>query len=138
MASTPTRFGQFARALRELSRVPARVASASAEDIGKLMRRGFRAGVDPYLRAYAPLTVGSLRRGRTPPPLRTYARHVRAEALRGAGISVRVEHPQVGFHQTGTLHMAQRIVLPDGPVPAGWSAAIRKHIEREVRRGLGR
>lgn len=135
--STPTKFGQFARALRELAKVPARVAREAAGDITKLMRKNFAAGRDPYGRAYAPLTAGSLQRGRRPPPLRKFRSRAVATPMAGSGISIRINHPQAGFHQTGTSRMAQRIVMPDGPVPAPWRAAIAKRLHDAVKERLG-
>lgn len=130
---TPTRFGQFARALRELSRVPSDVARTAAPAITKIMRRSMRGGLDPYQRQYAPLTESSLARGRRPPPLRRMARTMSAKPMRGAGIAMHADHPQAGFHQTGTSRMVARIVLPDGVVPAAWRAEIGKAFKRALR-----
>lgn len=132
----PRRFGQFARALRELSRVPAEIAAPVARAVTADMRRNFRSGVDPYQRAYAPLEPASLKRGRRPPPLRKYARAASARPLAGAGLSLVIDHPQAGFHQTGTSVMAKRIVLPDGSLPKAWTAIIRREFQRALRAKL--
>jgi len=134
---TPRKFGEFARALRELARVPAQISKPVAAAITKQMRRDFAAGVDPYQRTYTPLTASSLKRGRRPPPLRKYRSYSTARPLPGGGIAMVNVHPQAGFHQTGTSRMAKRIVLPDGVVPAAWSAIIRKEFKAAVKRRVG-
>lgn len=132
----PTKFGQFARALRELAKVPAKVARDAAADITKIMRRNFAAGLDPYGRPYAALTEGSIKRGRRPPPLRKFRRAAKAMPLSGSGISIQIDHPQAGFHQTSTSRMAKRIVMPDGAVPATWREAIQKRLTQSIRERL--
>ncbi len=133
----PRNFGQFARALRELAKVPAQVASEAAGDITKIMKRNVGAGLDPYGRAYSPLRPASIDRGRRAPPLRKYRRTLHADPMGSAGISLHADHPQAGFHQTGTSRMAKRIVLPDGPIPATWRAALQKRLHEAVRARLG-
>lgn len=134
--SRPTTFGQFARALRELAKVPAQVSRLGAQDITKLMRKNVGAGLDPYARAYAPLTAGSIARGRRPPPLRKFRRTLSAKPMSGGGIAMHADHPQAGFHQTGTSRMAKRIVLPDGALPAAWREALKKRLTQAVKARL--
>jgi hypothetical protein len=129
---TPKNFGQFARALRELAKVPSAIAAPVAHALTARMRRDFRSGQDAYGRAYAPLAPASLARGRTPPPLRKYARFANVTPLPSVGVAMLVTHPQAGFHQTGTTHMPKRIVVPDGVVPAEW----RRIIDREFKRAV--
>jgi len=132
----PRKFGRFRQALTELSRVPSDVARASARAIQRDMRRNFARGVDPYGRPYLPLAPASLARGRRPPPLRAYAKAVTAQPMQAAGISLRVDHPQAGFHQTGTRYMPKRIVIPDRGVPPKWTAIIEDEMARAVRRRM--
>lgn len=129
---TPRKFGQFARALRDLAKVPAAIAAPVAHALTARTRKDFRSGHDAYGRAYAPLAPASLDRGRRPPPLRKYARFAHVRPLPGSGVAMLNEHPQAGFHQTGTSRMPKRIVVPDGAVPAEW----RRIIEREFKRAL--
>ncbi len=132
----PNRFGQFARALRELAKVPAQVARDASADITKIMRKNFASGLDPYGRAFAPLTESSIKRGRRPPPLRKFRRAAKATPLSGSGISIQIDHPQAGFHNTGTSRMAKRMVMPDGALPAAWREAIQKRLTRAIRERL--
>lgn len=136
LMATPRRFGRFRQAVAELARVPAALAKPVAAAIQRDMRAKLRAGQDPYGTAYAPLTAGSLRRGRKPPPLRRYAPLARAMPSQGAGVSIVIDHPQAGFHQTGTSQMAKRIVIPDRGIPAAWRAAIERAYKAELRRRL--
>lgn len=129
----PTRFGQYARALRELTRVPSQIAAPVAAALTREMRKNFRAGQDAYGRAYASLLPTSLARGRTPPPLRKYARFASVRPLPSVGVAFVVDHPQAGFHQTGTRFMAQRIVVPDGALPATWRAVVEREFKRMVK-----
>lgn len=135
---TPRKFGQFARALRELAKVPAVVSREVAVGIRRQVKRDFAAGVDAYGRAYAPLAPASLARGRTPPPLRKYARHVAVAPLGSSGVALTVSHPQAGFHQTGTRHMPKRVVFPDGPMPAAWNDIVAKALAKHVRKIMRR
>lgn len=127
---TPRNFGQFAQALRALAKVPSATAAPVAAALTRVMRKNFRSGVDAYGRAYAPLTAGSLARGRRAPALRKYAKFASVKPLPSVGVAFVVEHPQAGFHQTGTQFMAKRIVVPDGALPAEW----RRIVEREFKR----
>ncbi len=133
----PKNFGEYARALNELAKVPAEISTPVAKSIQADMRRKFRLGQDPYGKAYAPLRPASLDRGRTPPPLRKYARFAEATPLAGAGVSVSVSHPQAGFHQTGTANMAKRIVVPDRAVPKAWTEMIATEFRKSLRRRVG-
>jgi len=127
---TPRNFGQFAQALRALAKVPSATAAPVAAALTREMRKNFRAGQDAYGRAYSPLLPTSLARGRRPPPLRKYARFASVKPLPSVGVAFVVDHPQAGFHQTGTRYMAKRIVVPDGSLPATW----RRIVEREFKR----
>lgn len=138
MAGTPRNFGEFARAIAALAKVPASVSRSGAVEIQRMMRKDFAAGRDAYGRAYAPLRPASLDRGRRPPPLRKYGRTATAAPLAGSGITISQSHPQAGFHQTGTSRMAKRVVIPDGTLPATWRAAIKAQFGAKVRKTMGR
>lgn len=129
----PTRFGEFRRALASLAKVPAVISQPVADGIQKIVKRNFRQGVDPYGNAYEPLTPGSIARGRRNPPLRKFANVASVRPLGPAGVAVTVAHPQAGFHQTGTTHMAKRIVFPDRDVPAEWKAIIEREFKKAIR-----
>lgn len=134
---TPRNFGQFAQSLRTLTKVASEIATHVAVQIERRMKRGFRQGTDPYGRAYAGLMPASLKRGRKPPPLRKFAKVAHARPLPGAGVALTIEHPQAGFHQTGTSRMAKRIVVPDRATPPEWRTMIDRELKRALRaRGL--
>lgn len=134
---TPRNFGQFAQSLRTLTQVASEISTHVAVQIEKRMRRGFRQGTDAYGRPYAGLKPASIRRGRRPPPLRKFAKFAHARPLPGAGVALIVDHPQAGFHQTGTQHMAKRIVVPDRATPPEWRTMIDRELKRALRmRGL--
>lgn len=133
----PTNFGEFARALNELARVPAEISTPVARGIQADLRRKISSGANPYGKAYAPLRPASIDRGRRPPPLHKLAKTVEATAMGGAGVSVSVTHPQAGFHQTGTGRMAKRLVMPDRAVPKDWTAIIQREFTKSVRKRVG-
>lgn len=139
MAGVARRFGEYARALAALAKVPATTAREAAGDIDKLLDKQFATGTDPYSKRWAPLRPASLLRGRKPPPLsrgRVRA-SARAYPLSGAGIGLEVSDGTAGFHNTGTSRMAKRRLLPDRALPVKWKDAIEKRYKAALRRQLG-
>jgi phage gpG-like protein len=50
------------------------------------------------------------------------------------GIRVTNSRDYAGYHQTGTIYMPARKVLPDGPLPADWRARLDAAIIAELDR----
>lgn len=120
--------------LSRLSRVPAQTAAAVSTDIAVEIEKEFDAGQDPYGRAWEALRPATLRRGRRPPPL-TDTGHLRSSVrvapTAGAGIAIVIGAEYARFHQTGTVNMAARPILPAGGFPASWSQAIKRAAENQ-------
>lgn len=129
-------FGQFARVLHELARVPSRVAVLAAPRLRRLVTEQFTKQQDPYGAAWAPLTAGSIQRGRRPPVLTDTSamrRGIRVRPMAGAGLSITIPAPYAGFHQTGTSLMVSRPIFPRAGMPRKW----RKALELSFREALG-
>lgn len=130
----------FARTLRELAKVPARVAPEASDEINTLLQEGFDAGIDPYGNAWTALAPATLAKGRTPPPLTdTHAMRdgTQARPLSGAGIGLEAPTP-ADRHQRGGVFLPVRKVLPDLGLPATWRAAIRDVYGRVLGKAMGR
>jgi len=126
--------------LGELSTVPSRVAKAAAAIIAQRIAEQFDNGADPYGRSWSPLRPATLAKGRRPPPLTdsgTMRSSVRVVPLRGAGIEITIGAPYAHFHQTGTKHMVERSILPDGSeLPEEWDDAIEQATTEAVARAM--
>ena len=122
--------GKLGALLERLSDVPARTAALAAPQFTALLQDGFRAGTDPYGRAWAQLRPATLRKGRRPPPLSdTYALRngtkVRPRPGQRAGLTLVVGANYARFHQTGTRLMVARHILPQKGMPASWRAVLQ-------------
>ena len=114
--------------IEELARMPRKLAVACAPEITKLLRAGFRAGTDPYGRAWRRLKPSTLRK-HGPPPLTDsgkLADGTRAVVLDGnrAGLHIKVGAPYGAFHQVGfrvgKTKVGPRRILPAFGMPASW------------------
>lgn len=135
MSDARAQLDQLSANLAELVDVPSRVATAAAGRINELIQDEFASGQDPYGTAWEELAESTVQRkggddrilirtGET--QAETYAR-----PTAGAGIEV-VSTEAAGFHQTGTVHMPARPVLPgdhDG-LPEEWEEAIDDETEK--------
>ena len=109
--------------------MPKKLAVVAAPLISAELRDQFRAGVDPYGRAWAPLRPSTLRR-HGPPPLtdtRKLADGTKAFPSR-AGIAIVLGAPygafaQMGFRVKGT-RVPPRRILPNRGMPAKWRAIL--------------
>lgn len=141
--------GALAGTLRNLADVPRRASEIAAPKITDLLQTEFRAGVDPYNRAWAPLKKSTVRKGRRPPPLTGFTRQLRdgtrAQLYPGnrrgiqlvAGASYGKFH-QYGFHVRSTLVPARKIFPDGGRLPKAWSAVLRAAAFQAVREKLRR
>jgi len=127
------------RALNELATVPSKAAPFAAEAIEQLIQKEFDDGANPYGAAWAPLAPATVARGRSAPPLTDTGelRNVSVTAAQGAGIRIELGESYGAFHQVGTGRMPARPILPTGPLPAEWSAAIDRAIEEAGAKILG-
>jgi phage gpG-like protein len=127
------------RALNELARVPSQAAPAAAEAIEDLIQKEFDDGTDPYGAAWAPLEPATVAKGRGAPPLTDSGelRNTSVVASRGAGITIELGESYGAFHQVGARNMVARPILPTGPLPTEWSAAIKRAVEATGAKALG-
>lgn len=126
--------------LRELASVPSQAAKEASESISDLIQEEFDAGTDPYGKSWAPLRPATLKKGRHPPPL-TDTHNMRdsidVQPMRGAGIQITLDETPATFHQTGTVKMAKRPILPDGGrMPPTWVDAIADAVDEAVQRRM--
>lgn len=49
------------------------------------------------------------------------------------GFTIKNDVGYGGYHQTGTSKMPQRMILPDGEIPAKWQEAYEKALEETVK-----
>jgi hypothetical protein len=126
------------RQVDELSRMPRKLAAACAPEITKLLQAGYRAGTDPYGRAWRRLRPATLAK-HGPPPLTHHGKlrdGTRARLLDGnrAGLSIVVGKPYGAFHQVGfRVHdtkVAPRRVLPAFGMPASWREVFKVQAAR--------
>lgn len=140
-----SRMGDLADRVADLATVPSRAARAVAFEVEGFMQAEFDDGRDPYGDAWDPLAEATLDRGRTPPPLDdtgAMRSSLRVRPMRGAGISVTIDHPAAP-HQTGWVgpqgEGPARPILPArGELPEAWQGAIEDAVTREARRSIGR
>lgn len=139
MSAGDAALASISRALRELARVPAQVASDGSEAIAELIQQEFDVGQDPYDAAWAPLAPATVAKGRGAPPLTDTGAlsAVEVTPMAGAGISITVGADYGAFHQTGTRDMPARPILPTGPLPATWERALDDAAEQAFERTLG-
>lgn len=131
--------GRLAENLEKLSRVPSRAARKASEGIAEAIEAQFDAGVDPYGKAWAPLKPATLDKGRSPPPLtdsHDMRDSIEVRPARSAGIRITIGSEYAGFHQAGTRFMAQRPILPQGPMPKTWTAAIDEALDVEFEEAM--
>lgn len=122
-------------ALRELTKVPALASRDGAAAIERLWRRNYRAGLDPYGNAWAPLAPRTIaKKGHDRIMIETGATlaETRAAPLPGAGISLRTGH-KAAWHMTPTENRPARKVMPAHGLPATWRAALKKIVERRMK-----
>ena len=140
------KIGKIRQTLGRLAEVPRRAAVIAAPQLTKLLRQQFAEGVDPYGRAWAPLSAATLAKGRRPPPLtatRALRRGTRASVLRAnyAGIHLSLGAPYGYFHQVGFRVGRRRVparrILPQTGVPSAWRAVVQAAIQKAARRAKG-
>lgn len=135
-------FEQLRGTLDKLADLPRKLAAASAEPITKLLQAQYRAGTDPYGRAWRKLRPSTLARGRHPPPLTDTGRMregTRARVLDGnrAGLHIVVGAPYGAFHQVGfrvgRTKVGPRKILPSRGIPSAWAGVFRQQAQRLAR-----
>lgn len=125
-------------ALRELTRVPSRTSAAGAAAIEKLWRKNYRAGLDPYGNAWAPLRPSTIaRKGHDRIMVETgeTLHQTRAATLPGGGIALRTGH-KAAWHMQPTENRPARRVMPAFGLPKTWRAKLREIADREFRRAV--
>lgn len=134
-------FRQLMENLGELTSIPSRVAKDAAEKIAHLIDDQFSQGCDPYGNAWADLAPATKAKGRLPPPLTDTGKmrgSVQVKPLQGAGIEISIAPDYAHFHQTGTVHMPERSILPDGTeLPEEWDHAIETAMTQATKRAMG-
>lgn len=117
------------RAVRQLSRVPSRVAQEASGDVRRLLFEQIAAQTDPYGAAWAPHKESTLKRWGEHPVLDLTGDMIGGIDVApsaGAGINITLGEKYSAFHQTGTRYMPARPILPDRGIPESWVSAIRE------------
>lgn len=123
----------LAHQIAGLAKLPRAVVGRVAYAIRGELEHEFRAGVDPYGNAWAPLAASTVRRGRTPPPLTdkgVMRAATRVDPVQD-GVVITVPNPAT-FHQTGWSHGPARPIVPTGDMPPSWGAAIDGAAQAEL------
>ena len=119
-----------ARALRELSRVPAQAAADAADELDAVIREQHGAEVDPYGQPWAPLKPSTVKRkgGDTRILKRSDVMldEIEIRPAQGAGLTLTFGAAYAAFHQLGTKDMVPRRLLPIAAMPAAWGNAIKR------------
>lgn len=95
---------KFSQVMRNMTRIPSRVATKVAEDLSDEIQSNFDRGVDPYGRPWRELAESTLERGRHAPPLtdtRTGRDSISVRAMAGAGVRIVVGVLYMIYHQFG-------------------------------------
>ena len=121
---------RLSRKIADLSRMPARVSARAASELTPTLQQEFSEGKDPYGGPWASLSVETLRKGRSAPPLTDTGRmraSARAEAAGKAGVAVHIA-PPAAFLQT------KRPMVPVlGAEPPRWREIFADAARREFR-----
>ena len=107
--------------IRALEGMPQLMAEIGAEKIAGVIDQQFESGVDPYGDPWADLVIGGPSHLQDTEGMR---RSVQVSASNGS-IQVFIDDPS-GFHQTGTVNMVDRPILPSdaGDMPPGYELAL--------------
>lgn len=128
-------YRRLAERLADLSRIPSRVAGDAADEISTLIQGEFASGNDPYGQPWATLADATIARGRSAPPLTdtgALAEGLEVTPMQGAGIEISFSEAYGAFHQTGTVNMPPRPILPTDQMPEAWSQAIAGSFARSM------
>lgn len=109
-------FGQLAKNLRALGKLPSQVAKKGARELEELIDSQFEQGVDPYGRRWARLKNGQRSFLQKSGELR---RSLAVIPRSSAGIRIRISD-LAAYHQSGTKWMSARPILPKGAIPDTW------------------
>ena len=130
--------GKLSRTLAELDALPRKVAVSVAPTITRELQRQFKQGTDPYGRKWRRLANGKPSRLTETGKLK---HGTRAGAMPGKRAGLRIIVGRMGdrgrnpiVHQTGTVNMPARKILPERGMPAAWRQAIKREMAKAVRR----
>lgn len=115
--------------LDELSEIPSRIAAEVAEGISEELQGQFAGGYNAYGNPWEPLQPSTVKRKRGDTRILMRSDELAAETLArptaGAGIEI-ASLPYGRFHQSGTVDMVARKILPDGnALPPSWQKRIQ-------------
>jgi hypothetical protein len=102
-------------ALKSLAKIPAQVASRAAPRIKDILQKGAESGRDPYGKAYAPHTVGTVKRWGPHQLLKLSGAglgSLDAKPMAGAGVAITADDHMV-FTQAGTPTQEARTIMPN-------------------------
>jgi phage gpG-like protein len=127
-------FQKLSENLERLAGLSSRITKPVAEGINSLIKTQFSTGQDPYGKAWAPLLPSTVRRkkGDNRVLLRSDRLSIEtvAKATSGSGISI-VSVDYGSFHQSGTVHMGSRQILPArSDLPVSWQNLIRAELSK--------
>lgn len=117
---------RITRAVSALSRVPSQTAQAASVDIRQRIAEQFAYGVDAYGHAWEKHSEATIKRWGEHRLLDLTGdmSNVSVTPTPGAGIAITLGASYGAFHQVGTKWMPRRPILPDGPLPPTWKAAL--------------
>ena len=141
LAKAIDRIGRLERTIAELALLPQRVATNAAPKLDRLVKAQFARGVDPYGRAWKPITLATKKRrkGRKGAPPLTDTSRLRAGTgvrVTRAGARLQLGAPYGYFHQVGTRNMPARRIFPQFGLPATWRKVLRDAAREERRKIL--
>jgi len=123
-------------ALGALADMPEIALRLAAPKIAASIAKQFDEGRDAYGNAWAPLSLSTIQKGRSPPPLTdtTKMRGTVKVEPRGADqlVAYVADDPAL-FHQYGTKNMPARPILPTGEVPEAWANVIQESVEEVLK-----
>lgn len=136
-------FAAMAGAVRSLADVPSQAATLAAPRLSALLDQEFVTMTSPYGTPWEPLTASTLARKRANKTkilqrTRDMRRGLSVKPAQRSGMTMTSSHGYLAFHQLGTRHMAQRVVLPTGVLPPTWRSAIARSVDEAARKALAK
>lgn len=110
-----------ARALRELSKVPAQASREASVGIARLIDRQFATGTDPYGKPWKPLKASTIKRkgnARINVDTENLWKGVQVKPSSGAGVTVTFDDSYAAYVQN------VRPILPNRGLPKSWAEVI--------------
>lgn len=135
--------GRLADNLGKLAAVPSRASAAVADNLEEVILEQFAAQADPYGNPWAEHAESTVERWGEHAILDLTGEMIgtlEVAPMPGAGVSVSIDMP-AGAHQTGwdgpQGSGPARPILPQGPFPATWRAAVDEALDEAGLQAMG-